>query len=384
MYRLSDEQSGHVQQVAALADRSIAPHAAQVDRDRAFPRESILAMGQAGLLGLTVPSAFGGLGQGLRAAAAALDQVAQRCSSTAMVFLMHVCGVACYQAAPDKTASFLRAAARGDHLSTLAFSEPGSRSHFWAPVSRAVAAEGAAVRVNAKKSFVTSAGHADGYVVSTLAADAARPIDSTIYLVLPGDPGVRVSGDWQGLGMRGNASAPMVFDQITLGAERTLTTPGKGLDLMLGVVLPAFQVGAAAVALGIAEAAVQATTRHLTATRFEHLHSSLAEVPTLRARLAQMRIETDRARAHLVSVLDSLDSPGEATQLLVLEAKAAATEAAVQVTDLAMRTCGGAAFGGALGLERMFRDARAPIVMAPTSDQAYDFIGRALCGLDVF
>jgi len=49
-----------------------------------------------------------------------------------------------------------------------------------------------------------------------------------------------------------------------------------------------------------------------------------------------------------------------------------------------MRTCGGAAFGGAYGIERLYRDARAPIVMAPTSDQAYDFIGRALCGLEVF
>jgi alkylation response protein AidB-like acyl-CoA dehydrogenase len=154
--------------------------------------------------------------------------------------------------------------------------------------------------------------------------------------------------------------------------------------MMLGVVLPVFQVGSAAVALGIAEAAVRATTTHLTRTRFEHLNSSLAELPTLRARLAQMRVETDRARAHLVGVLDSLAAPGPATQLLVLEVKASATEAAVLVTDLAMRTCGGAAFGGALGLERMYRDARAPIVMAPTTDQAYDFIGRALCGLELF
>jgi alkylation response protein AidB-like acyl-CoA dehydrogenase len=68
----------------------------------------------------------------------------------------------------------------------------------------------------------------------------------------------------------------------------------------------------------------------------------------------------------------------------VLEAKAAATEAAVAVTDGAMRTCGGAAFGGAHGIERLFRDARAPIVMAPTTDQAYEFIGRALCGMEVF
>jgi alkylation response protein AidB-like acyl-CoA dehydrogenase len=140
--------------------------------------------------------------------------------------------------------------------------------------------------------------------------------------------------------------------------------------MMLGVVLPVFQIGSAAVAVGIAEAAVQATIRHLTHARFEESNSTLAQLPTLRARVAEMRVETDRARAHLGAVLDSIEAPGPATQLLVLEAKAAATEAAARVTETAMRTCGGAAFGGAHGIERMFRDARAPIIMAPTTDQA--------------
>jgi alkylation response protein AidB-like acyl-CoA dehydrogenase len=333
-----------------------------------------------------VPTTYGGLGQGLRTMAAVLDTVAQRCPSTSMVYLMHLCGVACYATAPDKTEPLLRGAAAGRHLSTLAFSETGSRSHFWAPVSRA--AEGGAgigaVRLNASKSFVTSAGQADGYVVSTLAAGAMTPLESSIYLVLAGDAGLSVGGAWRGLGMRGNSSAPMSLANVTVGADRALSASGKGLDMMLGIVLPAFQVGSAAVGIGIAEAAVQATMRHVTQARFEHLNSSLAELPTLRAQIARMRIETDRARAHLGAVLDSLEAPGPATQLMVLEAKAAATEAAVVVTDLAMRTCGGAAFGGAHGIERLFRDARAPIVMAPTSDQAYDFIGRALCGLEVF
>jgi alkylation response protein AidB-like acyl-CoA dehydrogenase len=384
MYRLNQEQQRAVADAAALADATIRPQAAQVDADAAFPHQSIAALGESGLLGLTIPTAYGGLGHDMRTMAATVETVAQRCSSTAMVYLMHLCGVACYANAPDRTENLLREAAAGRHLSTLAFSEQGSRSHFWAPISRAKEAGAGTVRLSARKSFVTSAGHADSYVVSTLAADATTPIESTIYYVLSGEPGVSVTGSWRGLGMRGNASAPMSLDEVDLGADRALTQPGKGLDLMLGVVLPAFQVGTAAVAIGIAEAAVHSTIGHVTTTRLEHMNSSLAELPTLRARIARMRIETDRARAHLGAVLDSLETPGPATQLMVLEAKAAATEAAVTVTDLAMRTCGGAAFGGAHGIERMFRDARAPIVMAPTSDQAYDFIGRALCGLEVF
>ena len=383
MYRLNDAQQRVVSEATAVAVANIGPEAARVDREGAFPESSIGALGQCGLLGLNVPVSCGGRGQGLRTIAAVLDVVGRHCSSTAMIYLMHLCGVACYAAAPDKTDPQLRAAAQGKHLSTLAFSETGSRSHFWAPVSRAVAGNGG-VHVSAHKSFVTAAGRADGYVVSTLAPAATQPLESSLYLVLRDDKGVRVSGTWKGVGMRGNASAPMTLENVALGEARALSAPGKGLEMMLGVALPVFQIGSAAIAVGIAEAAVQATIGHLTHARFEETHDTLAQLPTLRARVAEMRVQTDRARAHLAAVLDSLESPGPETQLLVLEVKAVATEAAVSVTDSAMRACGGAAFGGAHGIERLFRDARAPIIMAPTTDQAYDFIGRALCGLELF
>ena len=383
MYQLDEKQQRIVSEATAIGVAEIGPEAARVDREAAFPERAIAALAKAGLLGLNVPVAFGGLGEGLRTSAAVLDVIAQHCSSTAMVYLMHLCGVACYVAAPEKTEVDLRAAAKGNHLSTLAFSETGSRSHFWAPVSRAAAKNGHTY-LTAHKSFVTSAGQADGYVVSTLTPNGTQPLESTLYLVRRGDQGVKVSGTWQGVGMRGNASAPMTLENVAVGDDRALSAPGKGLDMMLGVALPVFQVGSAAVAIGMAEAAVQATIRHVTHARFEDTSASLSQLPTLRARVAQMRVETDRARAHLKAVLDSLEAPGPETQLLVLEVKAAATEAAVSVTDAAMRTCGGAAFGGAHGIERLFRDARAPVIMAPTTDQAYEFIGRALCGLELF
>ena len=96
MYRLNDEQQRIAATAAAVAETELAPRAADVDRDAAFPKDSIAALGANGLLGLTVPKAHGGLGQGPRTAAAAIDAVAQRCPSTAMVYLMHLCGTACY------------------------------------------------------------------------------------------------------------------------------------------------------------------------------------------------------------------------------------------------------------------------------------------------
>src|SRR6185503_11177697 len=105
----------------------------------------------------------------------------------------------------------LQEIAAGRHLSTLAFSEAGSRSHFWAPISRA-RRNGKGVTISAKKSWVTSAGHAQSYVVSSLAPEGAGPTDSTLYLVTTATRGLSVAGPWNGLGLRANASAPVVLN----------------------------------------------------------------------------------------------------------------------------------------------------------------------------
>jgi alkylation response protein AidB-like acyl-CoA dehydrogenase len=383
MERLSEEQATLLDKARQVSDEVIARHAAEVDRESRFPKEGIQALGEAGLLGLTVPTEYGGLGQGLRLAVMVLDEIAQRDASVGMIYLMHLCGIACYIASPRTAADHLREAALGRHLSTLAWSEKGSRSHFWAPVSQAAAADGH-VTLNAEKSWVTSAGHADGYVVSTRSPNSSAPTDTVLYLVLKTDPGLAASGPWDSLGLRGNASAPMQLRDCTIATERAFCEPGKGFEFMLGVVLPVFQLGNAAISVGICEAAVKATTDHLTGKRFEHLDSKLSDLPNLRARLAKMRIETDRSRAHLHSALDAVEASSPNTMLLVLESKAGASESALEVTDLAMRACGGAAFSKHLSVERNFRDARAASVMAPTTDVLYDFIGRALCGMELF
>jgi alkylation response protein AidB-like acyl-CoA dehydrogenase len=119
-------------------------------------------------------------------------------------------------------------------------------------------------------------------------------------------------------------------------------------------------------------------------TTFEHLGQTLADLPTIRANIARMRITTDTVRALVLDALDALESGRDDAMLRVLEIKAAAAEAATTVTDLGMRVCGGAAYRKEVGVERQFRDARAATVMAPTTDALYDFIGKAVCGLPLF
>jgi alkylation response protein AidB-like acyl-CoA dehydrogenase len=278
----------------------------------------------------------------------------------------------------------LKEIATGGHLSTLAFSESGSRSHFWTPVSRA-RRNGTGVRITAKKSWVTSAGYAQSYVVSSLAPEGAAPLDSTLYLVPEGARGLSVEGSWDGLGLRAHASAPMMLDDCDLPSELQLTDDGKGFQAMLDVVLPRFNLGAAAVALGLCHAVVAATAAHLKSARFEHLGQSLGEsLPTLRAQLAMMQIDTDGLSARVDDLVEHLERPRDMTLLRVLETKAAAGDIAIGVTSTAMRVCGGAAFSKRMIVERLFRDAHAGAVMAPTGDVLREFIARAVLGMPLF
>jgi alkylation response protein AidB-like acyl-CoA dehydrogenase len=362
-----------------LARAVLARDAEDVDRQGRWPGEAIAALGTSGLLGLTIPPTCGGAGEGPRTFAAVTRVLAGSCASTAMIYLMHVCATAAIAAAETfpRREEVLRAAAAGRHLGTLAFSETGSRGHFWAPVSQAVV-EGNGHRLSADKSFVTSAGRADGYVVSTRAAAAGDPLASTLYFVPADTPGLRVGTAWNGLGLRGNASAPIRLECVTVPASYRLCAEGAGLAAMLNAVLPWFQLGAAAVSVGIAGAATEATRQHLLAARLDHLGRPLAALPTLRARLAQMRIAVDVQQAFVEHVAGLMERPGPATLLAVLQSKAAAAETALHVCDLAMRACGGAAFGRHLTVERHFRDARAGSIMAPTTDVLYDFVARTI------
>jgi alkylation response protein AidB-like acyl-CoA dehydrogenase len=305
-----------------------------------------------------------------------------------MVYLMHILGTATMSAARPSAAQalapILKEIGAGRHLSTLAFSEAGSRSHFWAPMSRAHR-NGDGVRVSAKKSWVTSAGHAQSYVVSALAPEGAGPTDSTLYLVTSGTRGLLVAGPWDGLGLRANASAPIALDDCEVPSHLQLTDDGAGFTAMLNIVLPLFNLGTAAVALGLCRAALSATTSHLKTSKFEHLGQSLGEsLPTLRAQLATMQIETDGLAARIDDLIDHLEKPRETTMLRVLGTKAAAGDLAISVTSTAMRVCGGAAFSKHLSIERLFRDAHAGAVMAPTGDVLREFIGKSLLGMPLF
>jgi len=360
-------------------------YAADVDAAARFPTEAVEALRASGLLGLTLPTEVCGLGAGPVEFSQVTARLAAACGSTAMIYLMHVSAAMTAAAAPPPSLpQVLTAMASGRTLATLAFSESGSRSHFWAPASRATLDGDGQVRLAAEKSFVTSAGQADLYVVCTLSADAGTGDGAVdLYAVAADTPGVAVAGAWRGMGLRGNASAPMRIE-VSLSEGHRIGKPGAGFELMTGTVMPWFNLGNAAVSLGLATAACDAAISHASTARLQHLGQTLAELPTVRARIARMALRRAVTESYVRTASASIAAPDEQTALHVLGVKALANDAALEVTDEAMRICGGAAFSAHLQVERIFRDARAGHVMAPTADVLYDFYGKAVTGQPLF
>jgi isovaleryl-CoA dehydrogenase len=362
---------------AAVRER-IAAHAAAVDRERRFPRASLDALADDGLLGLCVPSEHGGASAGLSALAAACEAVGGACASTGMTALMHLVTAATIAGGGGARADeLLPAMARGERLGTLAFSERGTGAHFYAPELRAEPAGAGRVRISGRKSFVTSGGHADVYLVLVRSEDG-----TDCYAVDRDAAGVSFDGAWDGLGMAGNSSIAMALDGVEVGEPDRIGARGAAGELVFGVVAPWFLVGLAAVNVGIAAAAQAAATDHAGGRAYGD-GSTLAEVQAIQHALADCDITVRQARL-LVREAAALGDAGDDGALVpIMEAKVAATDAARDVTQRALEICGGQGYTPALPIERHLRDARAGAVMAPTNGVLRSWIGKALAGLPV-
>ncbi|GIW78536.1 MAG: acyl-CoA dehydrogenase [Gemmatales bacterium] len=363
----------------SIAEKVVAPAAAETDKSARFPTDAIAALRSAGLLGLLSSKEHGGQGQSLRTAVAVVERLARECPSTAMVVTMHYCAAKVI----DKFGRDIhcRAIATEGKLGTLAFSEAGSRSHFWIPVSTAEKiAQG--IKLNAEKQLITSCEHADFYVWSS------RPVQkdglSTIWVVPRDADGLTITAVYDGLGLRGNGSSSLRARNVVIPETNRLGEDGQGFDIMVNEVLPCFNLLSASTSLGMMEGVVAHAVRHVSSARYAHDGTSLADLPQVRAHVAKMRIKTDLLRGLLQDALDALEQQREEAPLRVLQAKAAGAELSLEVHDLAMRVCGGAAFRKDLPVERFFRDSRAANVMAPVTDALYDMIGKSICGLPVF
>jgi alkylation response protein AidB-like acyl-CoA dehydrogenase len=376
---MEHELSAVLAGVRSVAAGPARAKAASVDAERAFPRDTISALGAGGALGLVVPAGAGGSGGGLLALAEACEQLGAACASSAMVFLMHSVTAATIAAGGGEgAAELLGRMATGEALGTLAFSERGTGAHFYAPELRAERSNGA-VRVSGRKSFVTSGGQADIYLLLVQGEEEGT---ADAYALRHDAGGVSFGGRWEGLGMAGNSSVGMELDDVALDGAALIGAAGGATELVFNAVAPYFLVGLGAVNVGIAAAAAQAATEHARSRTYPD-GSSLAEIQTIQHALADMDMAVRQAHL-LTQEAARLGEAGDESALVsIMESKVVATETAAAVTGRALEVTGGQGYTPALPIERHLRDARAGAVMAPTNAVLRNWIGKAVAGLPV-
>ncbi len=348
-----------------------------------WPEEAVRALQAAGLGGLTAPRSQGGAGLGLAGIAAVCEALGRVCASTALCFGMHCVASAVLAAKPTERQrkEFLDAIVAGEHLTTLAVSEPGTGAQFWLPQTRMTQVEGG-LRLDGEKSFVTNGTHADSYVVSTVAAEPGAPAGQFSCVLVPGDAaGLTWGGAWTGIGMRGNSSRSLRLDDVQLGTDHLLGAVGDQIWFVFEVVAPFFLMAMAGTYLGVAQAALDEATAHLTRRTHAHTGRTLAVQPLLQHRIGELWAQVERTRRLVHWAAAEADAGGPAALPGLTSAKAEVAQCAVSVTNEAMTLVGGMGYRDRSPLERLLRDARAADVMSPTTDILRTWTGRAVLGL---
>jgi alkylation response protein AidB-like acyl-CoA dehydrogenase len=378
------ELTSIVGRVREIARGVVARDAAAVDEQARWPEAGLRALQSGGLGGLVVPARSGGLGLGLLALGQVCEALGRECASTGISFGMHcvASAVIAAKATPHQRGRYLEAISAGRHFTTLALSEPGSGAHFYYPETRLVAESPTSYRVSGKKVFVTNGGHADSYVVSTVASEPdAPPGHFSCVLVAADAVGLSWGPPWDGMGMRGNSSRALELRDVPVPRQDLLGEEGDQIWYVFEVVAPFFLMAMAGTYLGVAASALDEATSHMGKRTYGHSGGRLGHVPVLQHRLGELWADVQRTRRLVYWAASEADEHGPEALAALCSAKAEVAGCVVRVVNDVMTLCGGSAYRDGSRLERLLRDGRAAHVMAPTTDILRTWAGRAVLGL---
>jgi butyryl-CoA dehydrogenase len=374
---LTQEQQMVKKSVAELARREFAPKAAEIDRSATFPSDNFKILAQQGFTGINVPEQLGGSEADVLSFVLTIEEIAKTCGSTALVLLAHhfVTQGIVLAGSPDLKAKILPQLARGEKLGAFAVHEPNSGCAHSAIETRAVKADGGYL-VSGSKFFVTSAGEADVYLALVITDKSRGQEGFSLLLVEKGASGISFGNVYDRLGFRGTSGRDIYFQEASVPCTNLLGREGDGLKLLGAIGGPFAMLGAAAISVGLAGAAFEASLRH--AKERTAAGKSLSEHQAIRLMLAEMGLNLDAARTFLYCAARGTGNPPMPSPPWTQEAKIFASETAVAVTNKAMQIHAGHGYCRDLPVERYLRDARGLTFHFGTTEMLKDGVAEML------
>ncbi|WP_328376149.1 acyl-CoA dehydrogenase family protein [Streptomyces sp. NBC_00440] len=381
---LSEEQSAVRRLAEDFVAREITPHVVEWDRAESVDRSVVRKLGALGFLGLTVPEEYGGSGGDHLSYCLVTEELGRGDSSVrgiVSVSLGLVAKTVAHWGDEEQKQRWLPGLTSGEYIGCFGLTEPGTGSDAGNLTTKAVrdGATGDYV-VNGSKMFITNGTWADVVLLFARSTDAPGHRGISAFLVPTDTPGLTRRTVHGKLGLRGQATAELVFEDVRVPASAMLAPEGKGFSVAMSA-LAKGRMSVAAGCVGIAQAALDCAVKY--ATEREQFGRTIAHHQLIQELITDISVDVDAARLLTWRVADLIDR-GQPFATESSKAKLFASEAAVRAANNALQVFGGYGYIDEYPAGKLLRDARVMTLYEGTSQIQKLVIGRALTGVSAF
>ncbi|MFB7208649.1 acyl-CoA dehydrogenase family protein [Streptomyces sp. NPDC056255] len=379
---LSQEQEAVRQLAKDFVAREVAPHVVAWDRAENVDKSIVKKLGSVGFLGLTVPEEYGGSGGGHLAYCLVTEELGRGDSSVRGIVSVSLGLVTKTIAAwgdEEQKRHWLPRLTAGEAIGCFGLTEPGTGSDAGNLTTKAVR-DGDDYVINGSKMFITNGTWADVVLLFARTGDTPGHKGISAFLVPTDTPGLGRRTIHGKLGLRGQATAEVVLEDVRVPASALMGPEGKGFSIAMSA-LAKGRMSVAAGCVGIAQAALDAAVGY--AGEREQFGKSIASHQLVQELISDISVDVDAARLLTWRVADLIDR-GEDFATAASKAKLFASEAAVRAANNALQVFGGYGYIDEYPVGKLLRDARVMTLYEGTSQIQKLIIGRALTGVSAF
>jgi len=359
-----------------FAETEVAPLAAEIDESGRFPRETVIRMGELGIMGLPIPVQYGGAGADTTTYCMAVEEISRACAATGIILSAHVsvCTQPIYQFGnAEQKEKFLIPLAKGEKLGAIALTEPNAGSDASNQQTVAVL-DGEHYVFNGTKIFVTNGGEADIYLVMAMTDPAKGLKGISAFIVEKGTPGFAFGKKENKMGVRASSTTELIFQDCRVPKENLLGREGEGFSIAMQT-LNGGRISIGAQAVGIAQACLDESIRY--AKEREQFNHTIASFQGIQWMLADMATNVEAARM-LVYKAASLKDQKKPYSKESAMAKLFAAETAMNQAVKAVQIHGGYGYMKEYKVERLMRDAKITEIYEGTSEVQRTIIASSI------